>query len=56
MGKAKPVPIPPHCHAYKQPKQSVWSNYKHKPKVENSKRKERENTKEFVYPVRSKLT
>ena len=40
----------------KQPKQSVWNNYKHKTKVENNKRKKRENTKESVYPVRSKLT
>ena len=39
-----------------QATKSVWNNYKHKPKVENRERKERENTKEFVYPVRSKLT
>ena len=41
----------------KQPKQSVWNNYKHNPKVENSEREnEGENTKEFVYPVQSELT
>jgi len=41
----------------RQPKQSVWNNYKHKAKVENSEReKRRKNTKEFVDPVRFKLT
>jgi len=33
----------------------VCGSYNHKPKVENNERKERENTKEFVYPVRSKI-
>jgi len=40
----------------KQPKQSEWNNIKHKQKAENNERKKRENTKEFVDPVRSKLT
>jgi len=40
----------------KQPKQSEWNNIKHKQKAENNEREKRENTKEFVDPVQSKLT